>query len=125
MTEEIIIEQCFNCQKKKDIADNWRNCKLKCSYKYKKRENDEITRLKQENEKLKKERDIVLGQLVINDGEDVTVQISQSQFEQYNNYRKALEEIREMINEVCWDYTDITILSIKDKILNKSNEVLG
>ena len=25
------------------------------------------------------------------------------------SYIKALEEIREMINEVCWDYTDITI----------------
>lgn len=49
MTEEIIIDECFNCKKKKDIGDNWRTCKLKCSYKYKRKENDYITHLEQEN----------------------------------------------------------------------------
>ena len=66
----------------------------------------EIVYLKQENEKLKKERDILLGQLVINDGEDVTVQISQSQFEQYNKYRSALEEIREILEFYANSWVD-------------------
>ena len=48
MTEEIIIDECFNCKKKRNMGDNWRTCKLKCSYKYKRKENDYITRLEQE-----------------------------------------------------------------------------
>ena len=60
MTEEIIIDECFNCKKKKDIGDNWRTCKLKCSYKYKRKENDYITRLEQENKELKEKYSHVL-----------------------------------------------------------------
>lgn len=50
--------------------------------------------LKAENELLKAENKILLGQLVINDGEDVTVQISESQFDEYNKYRTCLQEIK-------------------------------
>lgn len=52
--------------------------------------------LKAENERLKKENEILLGQLVINDDEDVTVQISQSQFDEYNKYRQTLQEIKKI-----------------------------
>ena len=105
MTEEIIIDECFNCKKKKEFADNWRNCKLKCSYKYKRRENDEITRLKQENEKL----------------------------------RKALEEIREIVNgharppecdyygsykNACKPCALRILKQTEGKIIDKINEVL-
>ena len=40
-------------------------------------------------------------------------------------YKQTLEEIREAINQNCWDYTDITVLSVKDNILTKINEVLN
>lgn len=55
---------------------------------------EENTRLKEENERLEAENKILLGQLVINDGEDVTVQISESQFDEYNKYRQTLQEIK-------------------------------
>lgn len=42
-----------------------------------------------------------------------------------NKYKQALEEIRKLINETCWDYTDISIIPVKEKILDKINEVLN
>ena len=59
-----------------------------CMYKYAKRK-------EQECERLEKQNDILLGQLVINDGEDVTVQISQSQFEEYNQLKAENDELKE------------------------------
>lgn len=53
-----------------------------------------------ENERLKKENEILLGQLVINDGEDITVQISKSQFDEYNKYRQTLQEIKAIAEEL-------------------------
>lgn len=89
--------------------------------------------LKQENKDLKKQIEILLGQLVINDGEDITVQISQSQFDEYNElkeeneglkikhqryrecsmqlnkkYKSALEKIRNDLKEVCKEECDYT-----------------
>ena len=56
----------------------------------------QLKRLEQENEQLKKQNEILLGQLVINDGEYVTVQISQSQFEEYNELKEENEENEEL-----------------------------
>lgn len=61
--------------------------KNNCEYKKWKRKEQECERLKKQNE-------ILLGQLVINDGEDVTVQISQSQFEEYNQLKAENEELK-------------------------------
>ena len=51
-----------------------------CHYKNWKRKEQECNRLEKQNE-------ILLGQLVINDGENATIQISQSQFEEYNQLK--------------------------------------
>ena len=63
-----------------------------------------IKQLQEENERLKKENEILLGQLVINDGEDVTVQISKSQFDEYNQFKdmakKGLDEFKDVGG--CW-----------------------
>ena len=59
--------------------------------------------LKAENERLKKENEILLCQLVINDGEDVTVQISESQFDKYNKYKQTLQEIKEIAEKIMAD----------------------
>ena len=60
----------------------------------------ENAELKAENERLKRENVMLLGQLVINDGEDVTVQISKSQFDEYNKFRTTLQEIKEVAEEI-------------------------
>lgn len=44
--------------------------------------------------------------------------------EQNVKYRQALEEISKLINETCWDYTDISIIPVKEKMLKVINEVL-
>lgn len=62
-----------------------------CNYK-------QLKRLEQENEHLKKQNEILLGQLVINDGEDVTVQISQSQFNEYNELKEENARIKQQYN---------------------------
>ena len=114
MTEEIIIDECFNCKKKKDIADNWRNCKLKCSYKYKRRENDEITRLKQENEELKGRCQKLSEDLSCSNGclrNKIDIEII---------YRSALEEIKNIITQEV-----VTNNKKLRAILDKINEVLG
>ena len=51
----------------------------------------------QECERLEKQKNILLGQLVINDGEDVTVQISQSQFEEYNQLEAENDELKKRL----------------------------
>lgn len=58
---------------------------------------EQVKELKAENARLKEENEILLGQLVINDGEDVTVQISESQFDKYNKYRQTLQEMKGVV----------------------------
>ena len=72
---------------------DFENKLLKADYEASEQENAE---LKAENERLKRENEILLGQLVINDGEDVTVQISKSQFDEYNKFRTCLQEIKKL-----------------------------
>lgn len=57
-----------------------------------------IKEIEKENEQLKKQNAILLGQLVINDGEDVTVQISQSQFDEYNELKEENARIKQLYN---------------------------
>lgn len=106
-----------------------------------------IAILEQENKELKKQNEILLGQLVINDGEDVTVQISQSQFDEYNDLKQENKELKEKVEvldkmtgifsaRLCDKYRsaleEIRILATKNvsienfvKIQNKINEVLN
>ena len=74
-----------------------------------KKQNAELQRenaeLKTENERLKKENEILLCQLVINDGEDVTVQISESQFDKYNKYKQTLQDIKAIAEPFAKCYT--------------------
>ena len=81
-----------------EYLDNRCDNHPRCYYKQLKRLEQENTELKAENERLKKENEILLGQLVINDSEDVTVQISESQFDKYNKYRQTLQEIKAIAN---------------------------
>lgn len=62
---------------------------------------DKLQAKEQECKQLKKQNEILLRQLIINDGEDVTVQISQEQFEEYQNYKQALDEIEECCKQTC------------------------
>lgn len=39
------MNNCITC-KKNNKGDNWRNCRLKCHYKYEQRKKDEIYKLK-------------------------------------------------------------------------------
>lgn len=141
--DEIIIDECFNCKKKKDIADNWRNCKLKCSYKYKRRENDEITRLKQENETIrehckqvdetnkilyKEKCDLIQENEELKEGYEKRGEIMKTAALQRDKYRSALKEIRIIagqrfvsgLNEEadCYNYD-------MQRIESKINEVLN
>ena len=152
MTKEIIINECFNCKKKRDIADNWRNCKLKCSYKYKRRENDEITRLKQENFALRRAIKDINIVAVVEESEKLkqeneklkeTASLYENLYNHHGEvvegysklrnkatlYRIALEEIREMLCKGktfyngYWDNPET--FTQTDKIILKINEVLG
>ena len=40
------MSDCITC-KKNNKGDNWRNCRLKCHYKYEQRKKDEIYKLKE------------------------------------------------------------------------------
>lgn len=109
MQEEIIIDECFNCKKKKDIGDNWRTCKLKCSYKYKRKENDYITRLEQENKELKEENSLLSYNLHIKENE------AAHYLKEVSRHRSALEEINRVVKLAYkvedyllgQDYTDL------------------
>ena len=130
MTEEIIVDRVNVAGCSLYLKDNGKclrlltdeeqetECNAICDYGslYRK---EQLQRLKQENEKLKKQLDSYAISATV-----PTVMYNRVEIERCK-YGKALEEIREIINEVCWDYTDITILPIKDKILNKINEVLN
>lgn len=47
------MNNCITC-KKNNKGDNWRNCRLKCHYKYEQQKKDEIYKLKEEKEQLQK-----------------------------------------------------------------------
>lgn len=76
------LEFGFNCEDNPD-----------CYYK-------QLKRLEQERDELKKQNAILLGQLVINDGEDVTVQISQSQFDEYNELKQENKALKDNNNHL-------------------------
>lgn len=76
--------------------------------------------LEQENEELKKENSKIVW--------DEVCTTNCSKYKAYNKYRKALEEIREMLCEgrTFYDgYFDNEHLSRKDKAIKIINEVLG
>ena len=37
--------------------------------------------------------------------------------------KRVLQEIKEIIENNCWDYTDVTVLGVKEQILQKIAEV--
>lgn len=80
----------------------------------------QLKRLQEENEKLKKNEQLKKPCLVMPKVKQLAVPI-----EKYEKLYKALEEIRKLINETCWDYTDISIIPVKETILDKINEVLN
>lgn len=47
------VDKCFMCLKKRNYEDNWQNCRLKCSYKYAKRKNDESIKYQQALEEIR------------------------------------------------------------------------
>ena len=47
------MNNCITC-KKNNKGDNWRNCRLKCHYKYEQQKKDEIYKLQEEKEQLQK-----------------------------------------------------------------------
>ena len=65
------------------------------------------------NNELKKQNTILLAQLVINDGEDVTVQISQSQVDEYNELKQENKELKETIQELNKSIQDCNIQRTK------------
>lgn len=96
--------------------------------------NEQIEKLEQENKELKKQHYGALKMLKHEyngrqrDNEQWFTRCTENHNEDskiIEKYRSALEKIRNIINEACWDYTDITILPIKDNILDKIKEVLG
>ena len=115
MTEEIIIDECFNCKKKKDIGDNWRTCKLKCSYKYKRKENDYVTRLEQENKELKEK---------VKSRENELANMAEQANMRINNYRSALEEIKQIALDSYSTGTHTSCENGLKEIEDKINEVL-
>ncbi len=113
-----------------------------------------INELKAENEELKKQKEILLNQLIVYDGEDVTIQISQGQFEEYNKlkaeneklairvanlnerfingfnynehrYKQALEDIKHILKIHEKELEECLCNNIDEKILAKINEVIG
>ena len=133
MTEEIIIDECFNCKKKKDIGDNWRTCKLKCSYKYKRKENDYIARLEQENENAKTTVEECHKYMAKLEDENEKLKESLKMY-QYSDqqhllkvieYEKAFEEIRKLtVIGVNASQCNCGLRALADDILDKINEVL-
>lgn len=106
---------CGNCKGKEDYIN------LEKHHKGLRKQFDELVKrnntlslrieeLEKENKKLKKR------------------QITKNGFicdcEQNAKYKQALKEIRKLINETCWDYTDISIIPVKEKMLEVINEVL-
>ena len=47
------MNNCITC-KKQNKGNNWRNCRLKCHYKYEQQKKDEIYKLQEENKVLRK-----------------------------------------------------------------------
>ena len=104
--------KCFQC-----VCE----CHRDCHYKLYKRKEQEC--------------EILLGQLVINDGEDVTVQISQSQFEEYNQlktelnikeqecemFKRALKNKTDEYNKLAVNY-DAYVYMAKKKLQEKEQE---
>jgi chromosome segregation ATPase len=155
MTEEIIIDG-VNVSECDYISDLDCSCifvknyygtttSIRCSQ-VKNCHYKQLKRLEQENKELKRKIEILLGQLVINDGEDVTVQISQSQFDEYNElkqeneklldarnhfmgvnlkYFNALEEIKSIADKFdYWNNNLPEASEVISEIKDKINEVL-
>lgn len=85
-----------------------------------------VLKLTEENEELKEENKKIKKWL--ERYKNANERLYDIQVDDFNftktSYRQALEEIRKLINETCWDYTDISIIPVKDKMLETINEVL-
>lgn len=85
---------------------------------------EQLDQLKAEKEKLKKECEIWKNQVLTLDDEDITVQITQRQFEEYNKLKTALAEVKEIaepyrmtIKKICGNckkYNDCHACCYKD-----------
>jgi hypothetical protein len=135
MTEEIIIDgvNVVGCEYYKGKCMEYTHyCQIGCKectdigiklchYKQTERFKAKITRLEQENKELK--------------NRNVELQITLNEFDRFNNYRSALEKIKDIINQPCDNCKynkDGVTCSIGDcgegklKIIeNKINEVLN
>lgn len=120
MTSEKNEIKCFNCTKKRNKTDDYFNCRLKCSYKYKKeQESDkkEIAYLKEccinagkelgkhSFEWDGKEKNLVVQALYLN--------------EKYEKLELALKEIK-----VISDNYNLTVNNRRKQIADKINEVI-
>lgn len=88
-----------NARQKKTIEKQWKlleQCGVSAGGELK-RVSYLLEKLREELTRLKKENEILLDQLVINDGEEVTVLISLEQFNEYNKFRQTLHEIKEIL----------------------------
>lgn len=82
-------------------------------------------RLKEQLKRKEQECEHWKNQCLCLDGEDVTVQISQEQFEEYQNYKQALDEIEKFIiyefsGQNQW--VKKNVLGIINKAKEKTNE---
>lgn len=84
----------------------------------------QLQRAKAENEKLENRNNLYKKIIVENlDVEDVDDFKNYAKFHQENKkLKKALEDIREDLNNSCWESADI---GIRNRILNKIDEVLN
>ena len=97
-----IINDCLNCKKKKNISDNWKNCKLKCSYKYKKQEEDEIFQLEQQLQRLKKENEVLKEKL-------------NNTLDKQNKYMDKYNQMLGDYNQLKYEWADV------NKVIKKAN----
>lgn len=63
------------------------------------RRNEQLDQLKTENEQLKKECEILKNQVLTLDDETITVQITQQQFEEYNQLKEDNDTLRQFLSK--------------------------
>lgn len=91
------MNNCITC-KKNNKGDNWRDCRLKCHYKYEQQKKDEIYKLKEEKEQLQK---------------------------RFNDYQdRKIEENANLIKRLDIADKKLTVFSRELEQANKENEKL-
>ena len=112
------MSDCITC-KKQNKGNNWRDCKLKCHYKYEQQKKDEIYKLQEENEQLQKrfndyqDRKIEENANLIKrlDIADKKLTVFSRELEQANKENKKLKQyllnIGMIIEELEQQYDDI------------------